>query len=242
MSSLSGLYLEGATNHALDCFHAGINYWTCRRESSIYSCSRIRAATTKSSDPRLQPAPIPSPLALRPGVAENILLPSLPLFAIQSDIQDSSKLQESPGRGIGQQPSAIGDGVLLYDVNGTCSDFNLQALWASTGGTKDIWSDHYVGWIPFAMNSGFYRAANVVFSFERVVGPGSHYGDQQLSAKISSSQPYAAGIGSPLIKVPPGADVLVQADYLIWDHDTHGLGLGIIRNKGRCPKFWCFLR
>ncbi|HMN31650.1 MAG TPA: hypothetical protein PKE45_26110, partial [Caldilineaceae bacterium] len=69
------------------------------------------------------------------------------------------------------------------------------------------------------------HAENVVFSQELVVGPGRSYANNQSSVKIASSQPYAAGIGSPLLKVRPGATITVTVSYLIYDHDQGGKDL-----------------
>lgn len=173
--------------------------------------------------PRVVPPPIPHPLVIRDQLVENISMQQLPLAALQANADVSAvTIQESPGRGIHQRPSGIGRGIDLLDVRGSCNDFNLLDLWGSTHGEADLWTDRYAGWVPFAIDGGLYRAYNALFSLERTVGPGTDYGLEQLSAKIYSSQPYAAGIGSPLIRVTPGDRIRVEVDYLIWDHDTHG--------------------
>ncbi len=105
-----------------------------------------------------------------------------------------------------------------------CDDFNQASRWASRrpGSPTDMWSDWYAGWGPFAVNNGLYQARNVIFSLESAVGPGSNAGPNEHSAKIASNQPYAAGFGSPLFGVPPGALITVSVNYLIYDHDDHG--------------------
>lgn len=176
--------------------------------------------------PRVVPPPVPHPLIIRDGIVENVSMRRLPLAALQADADVSAvTTQESPGRGIHHLPSSIGRGIHLLDVRGSCNDFNSLDLWASTRGDADLWTDRYAGWVPFAVDGGLYRAYNALFSLERTVGPGIDYGLEQFSAKIYSNQPYAAGIGSPLIRATPGDRLLVEVDYLIWDHDTHGRDL-----------------
>lgn len=105
-----------------------------------------------------------------------------------------------------------------------CNTFNQARRWASRreSAPTDMWSDWYAGWGPFAVDDGFYQARNVTFSLESAVGPGSNAGPNEHSAKIASNQPYAAGFGSPLFGVPPGALITVSVNYLIYDHNDHG--------------------
>lgn len=122
-------------------------------------------------------------------------------------------------------PLATQAGAQVYTlVDHACVDFNAGDEWASrrVAQPSDIWTDWFAGWAPFAVDEGYYQAQNVTFSLERVVGPGSNYGPNEHSAKIASSQPYAAGLGSPLLHVRPGATVIVSANYLIFDHDSDG--------------------
>ena len=105
-----------------------------------------------------------------------------------------------------------------------CNNFNQASRWASARDSlpTDMWSDWYAGWGPYAVDNGLYQAKNVTFSLESAVGPGSNAGPNEHSAKIASNQPYAAGFGSPLFGVPPGALVTVSVNYLIFDHNDHG--------------------
>ncbi len=122
-------------------------------------------------------------------------------------------------------PLATQAGARVYSlIDHACVDFNAGDEWASrrVSEPSDIWTDWFAGWAPFAVDEGYYQAQNVTFSLERVVGPGSNYGPDEHSAKIASNQPYAAGLGSPLLRVRPGAVVIVSANYLIFDHDTGG--------------------
>lgn len=155
------------------------------------------------------------------------IVPYLPIQSREADIRDKGRLQEE-GRGIKIEPAGVGQGLNLYQASNVCNDFNQDAHWASTKKrTADIKSDRYAGWGAFAFDDGkLFRSDNVIIARERVVGPGSKHDDshksEQFSAKISSTQPYAAGFGSPRIKVPAASEVTVSVKYMIFDHDTHG--------------------
>jgi hypothetical protein len=187
--------------------------------------------------PRLAPPAISHSSVLDPYVIYNNLLvpPGLPVQSLEADAADGGRAQEKPGRGIRQTATEHGFGILLYDTPNVCNDFNAEAQWPSVAAKTDIWTDWFAGWAPYAIDNGYYQAKNVTFSRERVVGPGNRYvqsekssSPDQHSAKIASNQPYAAGFGSPIIPVPEGYEggkVLVNVNYLIWDHDTGG-GMG----------------
>jgi len=186
--------------------------------------------------PRLSPPAISHSDVLDPYVVYNNLLvaPGLPVQSLEADAANGGKAQEKPGRGIKQTATDISFGILLYEPDNVCNDFNTDSQWPSVAGKTDIWTDWFAGWAPFAIDDGYYQAKNVTFSRERVVGPGNTYthaeksSTDEQSAKIGSNQPYAAGFGSPRIMVPEGYEggqVLVTVDYLIWDHDTGG-GMG----------------
>jgi hypothetical protein len=187
--------------------------------------------------PRLSPPAISHSDVLDPGVVYNNLLvaPGLPVQSLEADAADGGRAQEKTGRGIRQTTTDISNGIELFTPANVCNDFNAEGQWPSVAGQTDVWTDWFAGWAPFAVDNGYYQAKNVTFSRERVVGPGSNYvpseeskDADQHSAKIASNQPYAAGFGSPIIKVPEGYEggaVLVTVDYLIWDHDTGG-GMG----------------
>jgi len=166
--------------------------------------------------PRLNPPAIP-----HTNVLTNLANIPLPVQSLEAAAADN-RAQEAPGRGIRQTQSAVGSGITLAPVADACNDFNRRGRWQAPQDT-DIFTDWYSGWAPFAVDDGYYQARNVVFARERVVGPGKNYGldaerIERLAAKISSYQPYAAGFGSPLIDVKPGATVTVTVKYLIYDH------------------------
>jgi hypothetical protein len=175
--------------------------------------------------PRLGPPAISHSNVLRSEqIYNDLIYPKLPLAAMEADIDDDGRGQEAPGRSIRQVETGLGAGITLYSEANVCNDLNSAQQWASHGAQgTDVWSDYYSGWGPFAADDGgFYRADNVVFALEQVVGPGNKHGSDQFSAKLASSQPYAAGLGSPRIAVPPGAAVDVRVKYMIFDHDTAG--------------------
>jgi len=100
-----------------------------------------------------------------------------------------------------------------------CNDFNQVSEW-------DSQKKSYAGWEAFAVDNGaVYRSDNVDFSLEQAIAI-----DGQ-SVKISSSQPYNAGFGSPIISVPPGADIKISVKYMITGYDTgegrHWASLGV---------------
>ncbi len=186
--------------------------------------------------PRLAPPPVPVSSVIAPATVYNNLLvaPGLPVPSTEANAADAGRTQEKPGRGIKQTSTSIGYGLKLYASPNVCNDFNGDTKWASMNVGKDLkaasrtdmFTDWYMGWAPFAIDNGLYQAKNVVFTMEKNVGPGNSYGPNQQSLKIHADhQPYAAGVGSPLIPVPAGYDgglVMVTAKYLIWDHDQGG--------------------
>ncbi len=165
-----------------------------------------------------------------PTVADNyqiyndLIVPKLPVQARKADIADDGEQQTPPGHGIRETIDAIGNGLTLYSPPNACNDFNRYNEWHSQiAPSNDIGSDYYAGWGGYAIDDGwFHHADNVVFSREQVVGPGYKASNEQFSMKIASNQPYAAGIGSPIISVSPGSLITVTVKYLIFDHDTHG--------------------
>jgi len=203
-------------------------------------CTGTGAATPPPiaiTGPRLAPPPISHSDVLDPYVVYNrqLVAPGLPVQSLEADAYDGGRAQEDTGVGIRQTTTDISVGITLWEPANVCNDFNAEGQWPSVAGKTDIWTDWFAGWAPFAVDNGYYQAKNVTFSRERVVGPGVNYvpseessDADQHSAKIASNQKYAAGFGSPIIKVPEGYEggaVLVTVDYLIWDHDTGG-GMG----------------
>ncbi|MFN8495797.1 MAG: hypothetical protein U0350_49855 [Caldilineaceae bacterium] len=151
------------------------------------------------------------------------------------------------GDGVSTADTAISEGLTLNPTEDVCNDFGRNGSWAATEEVKhalsyvhhhhsptvvpetlvresrsNLMTDWYAGWAPFAVDDGGrYHASGVAFAREHVVGPGTHYGHfENYSAKISSMQPYAAGFGSPLISVKPGATVTVTVNYLLFNHDN----------------------
>lgn len=165
--------------------------------------------------PRLSPAPNPHPYVHEPDVIADYMQ-NPPPSALEAYAY-GDQAQEAPGRGVSQVQTEIGSGLTLFPDERVCNDFNRRRLWSIPA--VDIWTAWYGGWAPFALDNDYYRAANVIFSREENVGPGRHASRNSFSAKISSTQPYAAGFGSPLFKARPGATVTVSVKYLIWNHD-----------------------
>lgn len=177
--------------------------------------------------PRLAPPVNPVTSVIAPATVYNNLLvpPGLPPQSTEADEADGGRLQEKPGRGIRQTSSAIAYGLELHAAADVCNDFNGGKSWAGVQARSDIWTDWYMGWAPFAVDNGYYQAKNVTFAMERSVGPGTNYGAGQSLKIHADHQPYAAGVGSPLIPIPAGYEggqVTVSVKYLIWDHDQGG--------------------
>ena len=175
--------------------------------------------------PRLKPTAIPHSGVVNPYTTYNWVAGGNVPQALEANAADGGATQEKVGRGIKQTSTGVGQGLTLYASANVCNNFNPQSSWAAKSGVSDTWTDWYGGWAPFAIDNGYYQAKNVVFTMERSVGPGNKFGDKEASAKIGSHEPYAAGIGSPLIKIPAGYEggqVMVSVKYLIWDHDQGG--------------------
>jgi len=166
------------------------------------------------------PGELIAPAVPSPVIWNRLLVPPPP-SSLAADVVDAGRVQEAPGRGISTQSTELGSGITLAPAATACNDFNLAEKWH--GATAAAATNWYGGWAPFAVNQGLYRSGSVVFAQEQTVGPGRHSGADQYSAKIASTQPYAAGFGSPPISVTPGATVTVSVSYLLWDHDQRGL-------------------
>ena len=211
------------------------SHWRSALLAALLAAATLSAATGALGQDSPLPKPVYGPRLGPPPVANSnvidsnriyneIILPRLPRPALEANIEDDGRGQAAPGQGVQQGENGTGAGITLYSETDVCNDFNTRERWASVESqSTDIWSDHYAGWGPFAADDGgFYRADNVVFALEQVVGPGNKHGADQFSAKLASSQPYAAGLGSPRISVPPGATMDVRVKYMIFDHDTGG--------------------
>ncbi len=195
-------------------------------------------------EPRLHPSPQPHPMVENNHrIFNELIVPYLPAQSREADIADQGKKQVESGAGIDHVETGLSSGATLYGTVSVCNNFNRAGAWSSTN-TGDMWSDHYAGWGTFAVDDGwFYHATNVTFSREQMTGPGNKASNDQYSFKIASNQPYAAGIASPLIAVPPGAAVSVSMKYMIFDHDTRGqdYDLGVVGDKTRCNWRHCVL-
>jgi hypothetical protein len=182
--------------------------------------------------PRVNPRVIPHSDKVNPAAAYNWVAAGNVPQALEANAADGGRTQEAPGRGIRQTTTGLGKGITLYATPNVCANFNAHGQFKAVNTQSDIWTDWPTGWGPFAVDNGYYKAKNVAFTMERVVGPGNKYNDtksagdgEQASVKIASHEPYAAGFGSPIIPVPDGYQgglVTVSAKYLIWDHDQGG--------------------
>jgi hypothetical protein len=182
--------------------------------------------------PRVNPRAIPHSGVINPAVTYNWVVAGNVPQALEANAADGGKTQEAVGRGVKQTITGLGQGISLYATPNVCNNFNMHGSYAAVNVKSDVWTDWYAGWGPFAIDNGYYQAKNVVFTMERVVGPGSKYNDtlskgdgEQASVKIGSHEPYAAGFGSPIIPVPEEyrwGTVTVSVKYLIWDHDQGG--------------------
>jgi len=176
---------------------------------------------TPQIEPHLgPPAPDPSGTLNNDLIFNNLLAPP-PLSSLEDDVTDGGRKQEAPGRGVQQRETTVALGATLRSSGIVCNDFNEENKWIASA--SNMFLNRYAGWAPFAVDHGLYQAKRMIFTMERVVGPGQRYGANQLAAKMASNQPYAGGFGSPLIAVPPEAEVTISVKYLIWDHDHRGL-------------------
>lgn len=167
--------------------------------------------------PRLSPPPIPHSSVLSPTLIYNHQ-PKPAQLAEATAVYDAQPVYKK-GAGVLPTVTEHSSGLTLFATPQVCNSFDASTHWASMGKppASDIWTDWFAGWAPFAVDNEFYQAKNTTFSVERSVGPGANYG-KGYSAKIASNQPYAGGFGSPIIKVPAGAEVTVTVKYLIWDY------------------------
>ncbi|RLT37604.1 MAG: hypothetical protein DWI57_13580 [Chloroflexi bacterium] len=181
---------------------------------------------------------LPAPPIEKPRVGENAsghhepappdTTPSLPQPGVldPSDIYNNLLVADtlpSQTEGAGSGPavspivSNLANGPTLTYHNAPkptpCVNFNNKKKWASQIVVNGVrqggpWTDHYAGWGSFAVNDGYYDSQFVIFSFDESIG-------RVISAKIGSSQPYAAGYASPLIPAAKGDDITVKVRYLL---------------------------
>jgi hypothetical protein len=163
--------------------------------------------------------------AIPPYIIYNYIATNLPPQSAEAAaVAADQDIDGDPG--ILKTSTVYGSGTTLYETTGACLDFNLLDDWSASNesGHDDIWTDQFAGWGLFAVDDGYYIPEVVTFSRETVVGPGDNYNteddeDGRNSIKIASTQPYAAGLASPIIKVKPGSEVMVKVKYLIYHHD-----------------------
>lgn len=140
---------------------------------------------------RTHPAPIPVPL---PKSAMNERTPA----------KEAGKENPKPAT---PQANAVAAN------SSACLNFDDKANWGSVSHSYGVWDDQFGGWAPFAVDDdGLYEIENVRFEREQSTKAG------QDSFKIASTEPYAAGLASPLIKVKKGEEVAVTVQYYIWEH------------------------
>jgi hypothetical protein len=168
--------------------------------------------------------------AIPPYIIYNYIATNLPPQSAEAAaVAADQDIDGDPG--ILKTSTIYGSGTTLYETTGSCLDFNHPDDWSASNesGHDDIWTDQFAGWGLFAIDDGYYIPEVVTFSRESVVGPGDNYNDGKASGddeddavnsiKIASTQPYAAGLASPIIKVKPGSEVMVTVKYLIYHHD-----------------------
>lgn len=140
---------------------------------------------------RTKPAPIPVPLK---KMGSNTRQPSIEAAAAN--------------------PKPAKNQAIVVAKNGdACLNFDGKENWGSQNHSYKPWDDQFAGWAPFAVDDGgLYEIENVRFEREQSVKTG------QYSFKIASTEPYAAGLASPLINVNKGDEVAVSVKYYIWEH------------------------
>jgi hypothetical protein len=196
--------------------------------------------------PRNSPAPIPHTSVLDPSTIQSFIQGG---GLRPESVEANAAAQGASGKpGVLQTENATSSGLTLFRTGTICNNFNRATLWRG-----EIWTRYFDGWGAFAADDGYFQAKNVTFDIERVIGPGSNYGNER-SLKIASNQPYDAGVMSPPLTVRPGATVRVRVAYLIYNHDTQGrntdyASMGIIPKLGERASYvqgyergvWAFL-
>jgi hypothetical protein len=172
--------------------------------------------------------------AIPPTIIYNMVVANN-LPAASKEAAAVAKAQDLDDGEYGLNPDRIEGayGTTLYAVKQACNTFNVWAdgkNWGEGGKWSGYtWTNQYAGWGMYAVDDGYYKPEAVTFDMERVIGPGEDYNpgrdgtskspdDGQYSAKIASTQPFAAGIASPIFTAPAGATVTVEVNYLLFDH------------------------
>jgi hypothetical protein len=189
----------------------------------VAASTPLRAAHLAARADHHRQSPATPAAVLRPGSPQsepvdptllynNLLVPNLPPQSAEASRGVVGGAPVSP-----EVTNLANGGVLTY-ANAprpqACLTFDDLLKWAShidAGGRiqDHIWKDRYAGWSSFAVDDGgFYKAGNVTLGYDQSIGNG-------VSAKIASTQPYAAGFASPPLPVKPGDTIRVRIHYLI---------------------------
>ena len=154
-----------------------------------------------------QPSPVDPTLIYNSVLSSGVITPTAqPVAGVSNDWSISPALTNLANGAALSYPNAPRPQSCL-----TFDDLNRWASHVYADGRiqGSTWHDHYAAWHSFAVDDGgFYVAANVATSYDPNVG-------NRISAKISSSQPFAAGFRSPWFEAPPAAHVTVRVRYLL---------------------------
>ncbi|MBV7335650.1 trypsin-like peptidase domain-containing protein [Chloroflexi bacterium TSY] len=119
--------------------------------------------------------------------------------------------------------SSDNESIILSTSGTACLNFDDQSKWGSEVHRYKLWDDQYQGWVPFAVDDGgLYGIENVGFMKESTIKAGEY------SFRLTSTDPYVAGLSSPLIPVNEGDEVTATVHYYIWEH-------------GQAPQDWVAL-
>ena len=171
------------------------------------------------------PAPVPS-VHLMPDTRLYNQLVYEQMNGIR-DLTDDARVQGESisGPGVLAQANGMASGGTLFPSATACLTFNDQSKW-----NGHIWYAAYGNWGTFSVDDGgFYRSEHVRFDMERTTGPGDQSGSA-FAFKIAGSQPYAAGLVSPVIQAPAGSVVSVRVKYLMYNHDGVRVGSQIVND------------
>ncbi len=133
--------------------------------------------------------------------------------------------ESNSGPGVSTHADGRSSGATLFRTPTACLTFDDIGKW-----NGNIWYAAYGNWGTFSVDDGgFYRPEHVRFDMERATGPGDRSGSE-FSFKIAGNQPYAAGLVSPVIDVPPGSLVTVWVKYLMFNHDGLRVGSQVVND------------
>jgi hypothetical protein len=181
---------------------------------AAYSTTQTDRYEQSPATPTAEPHPgVPQSAPIDPTlIYNNLLVPNLPPQSIEASRHSVG------GPPISPEVTNLANGSALTYSNGpkpqACVTFDDLNKWAShvyaDGRIQgNVWKDQYAGWNSFAIDDGgFYLANNVTLGYDQAVG-------NRVSAKIASTQPYAAGFVSPPIPTKQGDTIRVRIRYLI---------------------------